>query len=282
MPEPSFEDLMMDESKIESFAKTQQHLMQGFIRDLDKVAANIKQSSALSDDVRGAFLTQVSAVKAQLNVQGKMLAVTLDALKGNEPSYEQQVQLQTEQQASQIGVAAAQKSLVETIYGFKPGQTLADVNTSLDMTMQDFERYNAMMTYTLDLAEFFKDLMPSLQAGDMNAVGHVVDLLDDVTAKLQGVSLSVVTSNAMSDQQKAVCSAVITGSKGLLTTLGDGLKGAMSGDMDALMEMMQSLSGAAKKVVTAQGNYYTELDAVYSAAASAPSSKADKSGPKQG
>ena len=282
MPEPDLAELMADESKVESFAQKQQQLMQGFGRALDQVSANLKQSTALSDDVRGAFLAQVAATKAQIGVQGKMMAITVAALKGFEPSYEQQIQLQSEQQAAQIGVARAQKALVETIYGFTPGQTLSDVNTSLDMTIVDFERYNAMMIYTMDLAEFFKDLMPALQDGDMNAVGHVVDLIDDIVGKLQDVSFSVMTSSAMTDTQKNLCGDVLSASKGLLTALNDGLKGAMEGDMDALMGMMQSIAGVAKKIISAQGNYYSELDAVYTAAASAPSAKADKGGPKLG
>lgn len=282
MPEPDMQALMADESKVHAYAQQQQQLMQGFMRDLDKVSANLKQSSALSDDVRGAFLAQVAATKAQMNATSKMMAMTVDALSGGEPSYAQQVQLQSEQQAAQIGVARAQKALVETLYGFTPGQTLADVNTSLDMTMVDFERYNAMMIYTMDLAEFFKDLMPALQDGDMNAIGHVVDLIDDIVGKLQNVAFSVVTSSAMSDTQKTLCTNVIGASSGLLTMLNDGLKGAMEGDMQQLMGMMQSVGGVAKKIITAQGAYYTELDAIYTAAASAPSAKADKGGPKLG
>lgn len=282
LPQLDFNDPDLDEDKLEQFVTDVKKFIQTFVADMSVIEGKVSNSSALDAAVRKGFLQQLGATKAMMMVQSKAMSLTIAELNGEEVSMQDQMALQAQMQAAQMTVLKSQKALAEAIYGFQPGQTLEDVDTGISMTVKDFERYSAMVSYKTDAAEVMQRIMPALQAGDLVSVGHVVDLIDDVYAKQQNMMFAVSTSNSMTSDEKVACNAVAQASQNLLATLKTGLEGLMQGDMQALMTMMQSMQAGAKALIAPQAEYYAVLEKTYAATAGAPAPKAGKGGPKNG
>lgn len=289
MPQLDMQALMLidDEDQLDqaltSYAQSVKSFGQTFIADLGTVSAKLSQSTSLSADVRDAFATQISAVKAQISLTLKTTQMSVDALSGIEPSIQQQMQLQGEMQAVQMAVLNAQRNLLEKVYGFKAGDTLADVNTAANMTIKDFERYNAMVSYSADLGTLMKDIGPALQSNDILAIGQVADMIADTQQKVADVSAAVGATVNMTPAEKAACKDVAASGIAMMTTVKNALDGLMVGNTDALLEMMQEIQVQARDAIQTQSKYFAVLGAAYAKSApSAPSSKNDKGGPKQG
>lgn len=289
MPQLDMQALMLidDEDQLDqaitAYGQSVKSFGQAFVADLGTVSAKLAQSTDLSADVRAAFATQINTVKAQIGLTLETTQLTIDALSGIEPSMQKQMQLQSKAQAVQMAVLDAQRNLFEKVYGFKAGETLADINTAANMTIKDFERYNAMVSYSADLGTLMKEIGPALQNNDILAIGQVADMIADVQQKIESASVAVGATVNMTPAEKAACKEVVAASSTMMTTLRTGLDGLMVGNTDALLEMLQGIQTQARDAIQAQSKYFGVLEAAYAKdAKSAPSSKNDKGGPKQG
>lgn len=268
--QPSMEEqmeMMFDPSKAQGFIQKQKDTLNALIDGLEKVKKGVDNSDALSEDVRDAFSALILAQQGSATSNMSMMDLGLAAMTGQEPSEEQAMQAMIGQQMAQENTLTTQKALLETLYGFQSGQTLADVAVNGDMTIEDFERYNAMVQYSANMDEVMKDVMPSLQTGDTSAVSDVVDLMGDVAQKISAVKTKVSASTAMTDEQKTACLQITEKAEQLYSVLSEGLTGIANDDESAAMGMMMSLPQVMQETLPLQAKYYDVLDSYYQAKA---------------
>lgn len=266
--QPSMEEqmeMMFDPSKAQGFIQKQKDTLSTLVDGLETIKKGINNSDALSEDVRDAFTGTILAQQGTATANIGMMELGLAAMTGQEPSEEQAMQAMIGQQMAQENVLKSQKSLLETLYGFQPGQTLADVKTGSDMTIEDFERYNAMTQYSANMDEVMKDVMPALQTGDSSAVGDVVDVIEDIAQKISAVKVKVSSSAAMTDEQKDACLKITVQAEKLYNVLAEGLEGIANDDQEAAMGMMTNLPQLMQETLPLQAKYYDMLDSHYQA-----------------
>jgi len=260
-------EMMFDPSKAQAFIGKQKESMSKLVDGLEKVKKGVNNSDALSEDLRDAFTGMILAQQGTATSGIAMMDLGLAAMSGQEPSEEQAMQAMIGQQMAQDNNMKTQKALLETLYGFQAGQTLADVATNSDMTIEDFERYNAMVQYSANMDDVMKDVMPALQTGDTSAVSDFVDLMEDVAQKISAVKEKVSSSTAMTDEQKTACLQITSQSEKLFSLLSEGLNGIANDDEEAAMSMMMALPQAMQDSLPLQAKYYDVLDNYYQAKA---------------
>ena len=268
--QPSMEEqmeMMFDPSKAQGFIQKQKESLTKLVDGLEKVKKGVSNSDALSQELRDAFTGMILAQQGVATSNMSMMDLSLAAMTGTQPSDEQAMQTMIGQQMAQENNLKTQKSMLETLYGFKPGQTLADVATNSDMTIEDFERYNAMVQYSANMDEVMKDIMPSLQTGDTSAISDVVDLMEDVAQKVSVVKAKISSSSAMTDEQKTACLQITEKAEQLYSILSEGLNGIANDDENAAIGMMMGLPQIMQETLPLQGKYYDVLDSYYQAKA---------------
>ncbi|MBL1148235.1 MAG: hypothetical protein HND56_01365 [Pseudomonadota bacterium] len=268
--QPSMEEqmeMMFDPSKAQGFMQKQKETLTQLVDGLEKVKKGVSNSDALSEDLRDAFTGMILAQQGTATANMNMMDLSLAAMTGAEPSEEQAMQTMIGQQMAQENTLKSQKNLLETLYGFQSGQTLADVAVNGDMTIEDFERYNAMVQYSANMDEVMKDVMPALQTGDTSAVSDIVDIMEDVAQKVGAVKAKVSSSTAMTDEQKTACLQITEKAEQLYSVLSEGLTGIANDDETAAMGMMMSLPQVMQETLPLQAKYYDVLDTYYQAKA---------------
>ncbi len=265
--QPSMEEqleMMFDPEKAKDFMSKQKKTINDMVTGLETIKKGVKNSDTLSEDVRDAFTTQILAQQGALSSKLPMMEFAEAQMNGEEFLDETKaMQAMVGQQMAQQNLMEKQKELLETLYGFKPGQTIADINTGSDMTIEDFERYNAMIGYSANTDELLQEIAPALQMGDLSAVGEVVDLLEDMAVKINNAKTAVSASTNMTEEQKDACLKTIDTAQGLFTLLGKGLNGIMNDDPEAAMEMGASLPQHIQNALPVQEKYHDVLDSYY-------------------
>jgi len=265
--QPSMEDqmeMMFDPGKAQEFITEQKTVINNMITGLETIKKGVKNSDTLSEDVRDAFTTQILAQQGALSSKLPMMDFALAQMSGDDSLDETKVmQTIVEQQMASQNLVEKQKELFATLYGFKPGQTIADINTGSNMTIEDFERYNAMIGYSANTDELLQEVMPAVQTGDFSAIGEVVDLLDGMAAKMNAVKTAVSASTSMTEEQKEVCLKTTEITQNLYKLMGKGLSGMAEDNPEAVMEMGMALPQHIQNALPVQEKYFDVLDKHY-------------------
>lgn len=266
--QPSMEEqmeFMFDPSKMQDFVQKQKDTLSKLVDGLEKVKKGVGNSDALSEDMRDAFTGTILAQQGVATANMGMMDLNVAMMTGQNMSEEQAVQAMIGVQMAQENMLNAQKTLLETLYGFQSGQTLADVKTGGDMTIEDYERYNAMVSYSANMDEVMKEVMPALQSGDTSAVSEAVEVFEDVAQKVGAVKAAVAASTGMTAEQKDVCLKLTEKSGELYQLLIEGLEGMANDDQDAVMGMAMALPQLMQETLPLQAKYYDVLDSYYQA-----------------
>lgn len=262
--QPSMEEameMMFDPQKAQEFVQKQQETLNKMIVDIEGIKKTTKNSDALPEETREAFSTFLLAQQGLIAAQVNMMAQQTAAMSGA-ASEEDMLQAAMDTQAAQQASMEKKSTLYEALYGFQDGDTFNASALPTNVTIEDVERAEALLSYSSSPESLTGDLGASLQAGDMSALEDLTDLIDESVTQLAGIASAVTASTAMTAEEKTVTKDVITATQSLYGTLSNALSGLASGDMEAL-QGLQALPEYAKNVTVAQSKYYDVLDQHY-------------------
>lgn len=252
--------------------RLQQTAAQECRNDLERIAARVEQSSALTAEVRAASRAVIDHNIAHASV------------------YLQGPQAMTEASLDDDGIQW--EKLLAAIYGVPSDLTIAglqNIAVQHDLTLGEFDRSYAMIVCALNNVSY-RDCISDGELDEQAAV-LLAEHVSAAAEKLDQLSSAVAGSAVLTAGHKQVCAALLavmreTGRK-TLAVVECALDGDKINDLYEVSLVVQSLGNAARAFAFAQDAYYTvlEKESARVAGVSAPAPKiaaGRKDGPAKG
>lgn len=252
--------------------RLQQTAAQECRNDLERIAARVEHSSALTAEVRAASRAVIDRSIAHASV------------------YLQGPQAMTEAAMDDDG--AQWEKLLAAIHGIPSDLTIADllnITVQPNLTLGEFDRSYAMIFCALNNVSY-RDCISDGELDERAAV-LLAEHVSAATAKLDQLLSAVAGSAVLTDGHKHVCAALLAAmrenGRKTLAVVECAMDGDKINDLYEVSLVVQSLGNAARALAFAQDAYYTvlEKETARVAGVSAPATKAAagrKDGPAKG
>lgn len=260
----------------ESAPAAQQRRVWQVVRDLRDLSAAVKRSDAIALQARMDLVGYIDITEKAMQQTAALLAIKAGEAQGHAADPQVVQHLMIDVASLQAAGAEQQLRLYETLYSFKPGQTLDDITATGDITIEDFERAHAMITYSGNMNELLQRAMAQIQYGDSSAAEELAEALAAATAQLTTLQATVGASSRMDDQQKNTCLATLRAIRSYNTAVGGCIEAAVAGDILGVMNHMKDVGLNMTQVAKTSRGYLQQLDQHYRAKAAGSAATTQK------
>ncbi len=259
--------------------RTSKNSADDIVNNITEAHLTVKNSDALSDNKKIAFSHYlecqkdcVLAMKEVVNINKRHLNLMLLAIDNNHIANDQIIasRLDSQEMEAMINLDEAQKQLnaaskamMRKIYSFESDANIDNFTISDNIDIKDFEHFNALFSYSINMDDELNKLITGLESNDPNIVENQQDKMNKAHSKNQEVINAINNSKKMSDKEKAICLQITNNMDTVCLQVSESLGHLVNHDtMNASMTVAES-NHTANNSLQAMVDYYSTLDEAY-------------------
>lgn len=273
-----------DPEQIRAAFAAQKKIIAAISDKLGAVGEKLQASPNMAPEVRSAYLLVIDRVQKNNEVtvkQGEfMMRLMLDELSmpEMETAEETFARLSRRQQQAQKDMMSARRTLLEAIYGLKPGQT-GQTAVSGDITMIDLDAACAAVEYEANLQDVMTEVMTAVQLGDNSVAVEAVDCMQRCYQQAEKLLTAAMASRCMTGDEKETCRQLMQATSSLYKLVRTSFESLAQGDEQGFVQSLAQLPAIMGSSVQVQAKFYRQLSDNIEAQHAAPVAK--PRGPKR-
>lgn len=276
-----------DPEQIRAAFAAQKKVIAAISDKLGAVGEKLQASPNMAPEVRGAYLLVIDRVQKNNEVtvkQGEfMMRLMLDELSMPELETAEEIfaRLSRRQQQAQKDMMSARRTLLEAIYGLKPGQPGQPGQTAVsgDITMIDLDAACAAVEYEANLQDVMAEVMTAVQLGDNSVAIEAIDCMQRCYQQAEKLLTAAMASRRINGDEKETCRQLMQATTSLYKLVHNSFESLAQGDEQGFVQSLAQLPAIMGSSVQVQARFYRQLSDSIEAQHAAPVAK--PRGPKR-